>query len=201
MNQEEVDLIYDYLHENYEYREGELIVKSDKKNKYLKVGSSLGSVNFTSSGKAFLICSVRVNNKKYRMRTGKFIYIFHKKICPEFINHIDGNEMNNEIENLCESNHSRIQHHYSKEKEINFIKVLNKDGTHGYPVRIHLMGKAISLGTYRSEEIATEVYLYAKELIIKNKFENEIIESIKIKFPESSLNRVSKNKFKGFIKY
>ena len=33
MTEEEVNLIYEYLHENYEYREGELIFKKGTRNK------------------------------------------------------------------------------------------------------------------------------------------------------------------------
>ena len=78
MTQDEVDLIYDYLHENYEYRDGELIRIKVCKNR--KIGESLGSVNLSRRhGRLKIQCNISVNKKTYSMQLGHLIYLYHFK--------------------------------------------------------------------------------------------------------------------------
>ena len=198
MTQEEVNLIYDYLHENFKYKDGDLIHKYDTKNKSKKQGERLGSFFPHTIADPYLVSSVTINNKRYRMKLIKFIFIYHNKYLPLRVYQIDHNPMNTKIENLEESSQSIIQHKKALDRINKFPMVKNKDGTHGYTVRTKLNGKDIKLGTYRTKSLALEIYQLSKKLILDDKLkEDEVRNIISKKYPESSLNILSNTGFKG----
>ena len=101
MTQDEVDSIYDYLHENYIYEYGELIVNNDRNNTYKK-GHKLGDLSFRYCGHTQLCTSLFINGKRYNFRLSHLVYIFFNKKKPKWIKHKDSNYLNNKIENLQE---------------------------------------------------------------------------------------------------
>jgi hypothetical protein len=200
MNSEELELIYNYLHDNYEYKDGDLFHKFDLLNKSKLKGDKLGSF-FSNTSRPYMATSLRINKKKYCLKLIKFIYIYHHKYLPSRLYQIDGNPMNTRIENLEASTQTIIQHKSNSYKNFNAPKVINKDGTEGYSVRTHYLGKILDLGTYRTAQIAKEVYKEAKDLILNSDLNcEEIKKKIAIMFPESSLNIISKHGFKGVSK-
>jgi hypothetical protein len=197
MTHEEINLIYDYLHENYEYvAEGHLIRRFDLARTCKRKGDRLGSFFYHTNSEPYLMSSVTVNKKRYRMKLIKLIFIYHKKHCPSRIYQIDKNPMNTRIENLEEVSHSIIQHRSKMDKGNKKIPMVkNKDGTEGHSVRIPCDGKQLNLGTYRTKELAEEVYSFAKNLIIEDHLHPAQIKKIIIeKYPVSSLNKKALNK-------
>lgn len=197
--QSDIDAIYDYLHEYYEYhKDGHLIHKFDLLNKSKLKGQQLGSFFHNTESKPYLMSSVTVNKKRYRMKLIKLIFIYHKKYLPYRLYQIDNNPMNTRIENLEESSQSIIQHKSLLYKKFDMPKFKNKDGTEGHSVRTRCNGKSLDLGTYRTKEIALEVYRLAKKFILEDNLPGEEIKKIIAnKYPESSLNKLAKTGFKG----
>lgn len=175
MTQEEVDLIYEYLHENYEYRDGELIRKT--KAKYgSKIGDSLGC--FVFHGKFTAIrTSLTINDKQFISTLSKLIWIYHKKKYSEKIIFLDDNPLNSKIENLKSISNSK--YNSLKHKDSNgFVKIRNKFYS---VIKIH--GKNVGLGTYENKNIASEVTKYARDLYLeKGLSEYEIKSLIKKKY-------------------
>lgn len=161
MSEEEVQQIYEYLHENYRYEDGELI--SQITIGRTKIGKSIGSF-FIGTGKPNLHTSLTVNKKKYRMPLSHAIYLYHLKVKPRYLLYIDGNIMNTKIENLELSSmkkltQKRISTGYQIEKWKCGIR---------YRARIQINGKNVSLGSYLTKEEAHAAYLKAKEEYAKN---------------------------------
>ncbi len=162
MTQEEVDLIYDYLHENYEYKDGELIrVKIIKGG---ALGKRLGIMINTLNKKPHILCSIYINGIKYTKPLSVFIFLYHKKYLPQCISHKDNNPFNYNIENLVES--SRKWSDYNKRSFKGCYKKKNKDGFL-YRASIRVRNKSVHLGTYKTEKEAHDVYCKAKELLKK----------------------------------
>lgn len=99
MTQDEIDLIYEYLHKNYEYKDGELLHTSKRPG--VRIGMPLGGpVFYKSKNRSSFKASLRINGKLKSRAISTWIYIYHYKKHPDFIKHIDGNPANNNIENL-----------------------------------------------------------------------------------------------------
>lgn len=199
MTDEEIKKIYNHLHENYNYDcDGHLIHKFDLLNKSKLKGEKLGSFFYHTKSNPYLMSSVTINKKRYRMKLIKLIFIYHKKYLPSHLYQIDKNPMNTRIENLQEITHSLIKHRKILDKKLTIPKFKNKDGTEGYNVRVMCGGKSLNLGTYRTNELGIEVYTLAKKLFLDNGIPaNEIKKIIANKYPESSLNKISVTKYKG----
>ena len=81
----------DILHELFEYRDGKLYNKYTRSHKSL-INEEAGSI--TSYGYR----SVMFNNKN--IKTHRIIYMMFNDTLPKEIDHIDGNRLNNNIDNL-----------------------------------------------------------------------------------------------------
>jgi hypothetical protein len=84
-------LTQDLLKELFEYRDGVLYWKVSKATN-IKVGDAAGYLN--SNGYFY----TKVNKKKYLNH--RLIFLMHHGYLPQFLDHIDGNRVNNKIENL-----------------------------------------------------------------------------------------------------
>jgi hypothetical protein len=164
MNQDEVDLIYEYLHENYEYCDGELIAINARSG--VPVGKKLGCFVATKENRASFFCQISVKGKIYRTYLQFLIYIFHHKNKPKYIKFLDSNPVNFKIENLEKC--SGLVKLKSK------IMKNNKTGVSGiifarkkFNVRIHSNKKLINCGNYNNLEEAKKVKEICEEIIKK----------------------------------
>lgn len=196
MTQDEVDLIYNYLHENYKYEDGNLIHLKSISNK--KAGDTYGSYQFIGKGLPKMKAPITINGKSKSYGLANIIYLFIYKEYYKYIKHIDKNPMNNSIENL-------------KPYSLNEIKIDNSENSKGYKkvfesksikfrARVFSNGKYINIGAYEKEEDARNAYLFAKKIIVEDESINLKLlrEKIKKKFPNSTL-RV-KNKWPKGVK-
>lgn len=156
MTEEEVQQIYDYLHENYRYEDGNLISKIT--NGRTRIGRSVGSF-FIGAGNPSLHTSFTLNKKLYRMPLSHGVYLYHFKVKPTYLLYLDGNIMNTRIENLKLSTMKELtQKRISTGYQIETWKCGIR-----YRARIQVDGRNISLGSYLTKEEAHAAYLKAKE--------------------------------------
>lgn len=163
MTQDEVDLIYDYLHENYRYEHGELIIKKIMKGRPL--GKRLGVI-IDSCKKPHILATIYINKIKYTKPLSAFIFIYHKKYLPKYISHLDNNPFNYNIDNLLES--SRKWSDYDTKSHKGYYTKKTKNGV-VYVVQIKIKEidghKSVYLGKYKTEKKASDIYCNAKTLL------------------------------------
>lgn len=191
-DEDEVDLIYDYLHDNYEYVDGELIRNNSKGS--AKKGQTLGSFSYRGVGRSKMICMLYIKGKQFKRPLSNLIYLFHYKRYPFLTKFIDGNLTNCRIENLEEI--------FSKEVDCKGYSIKNNRGHCKYRVVIQAKNrKQISLGSYKTIEECRQIYQYARDLQ-KQGFddEREIKQKVLEKFPYSKIRIEKKSFFKGVYK-
>ena len=81
------------VNELFEYRDGHLYRKVKRNNS--KMGVSSGTIRGTGSRTRLACC---VDGKYYANH--RLIFLMHHGYLPAFVDHIDGDRMNNRIENL-----------------------------------------------------------------------------------------------------
>lgn len=145
MNQEYVKYLFDY---------DDLEGKLKWKNHYSRSdrnGNYAGSIN----GKGYYC--VAINNKSFRLH--RLIWLYHKGYLPDIIDHIDGNRLNNKIENLREAT---IQQNSANKaglgsntgfKGVRWVQSRKK-----YKATINHNGIAYYLGLFINLEEAVESY-------------------------------------------
>jgi hypothetical protein len=102
----------EYLREIFDYKDGHLYWKITTKK--IKLNQRAGTID----GRGYF--ATGLNLKLYKNH--RLIYFMHHGYLPKFIDHIDGNKLNNKIENLREATASQNQQN---------IK-LQKNNTSGY---------------------------------------------------------------------
>jgi hypothetical protein len=151
------DLTVDLLNHLFEYDKetGNLIWKIQQRG--IRKGSIAGSVK--SHG---YLC-VGINYKSYRAH--RLIFLMHKGYLPKTIDHINGDKLDNRIENLRAATVGQNQHN----------RKTNANNTSGYKgvswdkarkkwlTGIKLEGKRIHLGYFDNVEEAAEVVRKARE--------------------------------------
>jgi hypothetical protein len=151
------DLTVDLLNHLFEYDKetGNLIWKIQQRG--IRKGSIAGSVK--SHG---YLC-VGINYKSYRAH--RLIFLMHKGYLPKTIDHINGDRLDNRIENLRAATVGQNQHN----------RKTNANNTSGYKgvswnkackkwlSQIKLEGKRIHLGYFDNVEEAAEAVRKARE--------------------------------------
>lgn len=134
-----------------EYRDGKLYWKVQRGR--CVVGSEAGAI--AVNGRVY----VQLDGKKHLAH--RIVWIMHNETCPEFLDHIDGNPLNNCIENLRPA--TKAQNAMNR-----VVKSDNKLGVKGvckrknkYAAQIYAEGKNIFIGLYDSVSEAAEAYKQA----------------------------------------
>ena len=151
------ELTVDLLNHLFEYDKetGNLIWKIQQRG--IRKGSIAGSVK--SHG---YLC-VGINYKSYRAH--RLVFLMHKGYLPKTIDHINGDRLDNRIENLRAATVGQNQHNRktnanntSGYKGVSWNKGCNK-----WLSQIKLEGKRIHLGYFDNVEEAAEVMRKARE--------------------------------------
>ena len=173
MTQDEVDFVYEYLHKNYSYKDGELISN--------RTAKPIGS--FTAKGNSLhLAWQISISGKKKCLLMKTLIYIYHYKKYNRFFGYADKNPMNLKIENLVPlATRARIGSGISKSKN-----------SKGFRVTLCIKRKSIYCGTYNDKIKAEEVFAFAKNIYESGCSLEKLSGLVKNKFIENAYNRQRK---------
>lgn len=114
----------------------------------------------------YLTLARRIKGKPTRFRVHRLIWLMHYNTLPQMIDHIDGDKLNNRIENLREctySENNQNQFKATKRNKSGFLGVVSDKV--GYRARIRVNNVQRDLGTFRTPEEAHQRYLQEKRLI------------------------------------
>lgn len=187
MTDEEVKLIYNYLHENYRYEDGDLISKIDCGKRHTYEGHRPGTLKQESKTNIQIYMRVTINKKSYEHPMSFFIYLFHKKIWPERITFKDKNSLNTKIKNLILTTKKEMEHEKAILKK-GYYKKISRTGKIKYQALLHTSIGFIYLGSYETENEASDIHKYAREKYIRcqndkqiRAFKKNIIDEIYVK--------------------
>lgn len=137
----------DLLQSIFEYKDGKLHWKISPANN-VKIDDLAGSID--SHGYS----QIKIKQKLYL--THRLIFLMFKGYLPKYIDHADGNRLNNKIENLREATFSQNQHNRkvgknntSGVKGVIWIKKQKK-----WSVRFKVDGKQKHFGCYKDIDYA-----------------------------------------------
>lgn len=140
----------DLIKSQFEYRDGELYW-AVKRNGVTK-GAIASRINPTSGYR-----DTRLFGKIYQ--THRIIYFIHHETLPEFIDHTDGNPLNNHIENLRPA--TRTQNAFNRKLRTNNTSgvkgVSQHKATGKWMVRVGVEGKEHYYGLFEDLQTATDV--------------------------------------------
>ena len=144
------------FHDIFEYRDGDLY------RKHGQFAGKAGTVHHTG------YLQVKVGKKNYRAH--RIIFAMHHGYMPEYIDHIDGNKLNNRIENLREATNQTNQYNVGLVKR-------NKSGVKNvvwdrtkWKVYMRINTKMTHIGAFDDLELAELVAIEAR-----NKFHGEFV--------------------------
>jgi hypothetical protein len=156
MSTKDSTLTQEYIQSVFLYNKGNLYWKIDKKSNKVK-DKIAGSLHHTGY--------INVGLDKQIYLAHRLIFLYHHGYLPKIIDHIDGNPLNNKIENLREAT--------NYENTINSrIKKGNKSGSKGvhwhkqakkWQVTLKINGKQKSFGLYDDLELADLVSQEARD--------------------------------------
>ena len=139
----------------WDYRDGHLYWRENRGTK-MKAGDKAGSVSCNRPGLQYW--KVEVCGKAYLAH--RIIFLMHRGYLPEQIDHIDGNGLNNDVENLRAAtnaqngrNRGAPKHNTSGFKGVSWHKKSNK-----WQAFIKFGGKQRHLGYLDTPEAAHEAY-------------------------------------------
>ena len=141
------------LKELVDYVDGKLIAKINSKVR--KVGDSLSSL----TDKGYLRASV--GGKSYRVH--RLIFLYHHGYMPTQVDHIDGNRMNNRIENLREATSSQNNQNRKATSSSGIKGVIWHKQSKKWVASICVNRKSIHLGSFLSIEEAALVANKARQ--------------------------------------
>jgi hypothetical protein len=151
----------EYLHELFNYQDGDLIRKKFTSNR-VKIGDKAGSLN------VYGYKQTHINGKIYLNHRLIFMYVYG--YMPNLIDHINGNKSDNRIENLRECNKSQNamnaklkNSNTSGYKNVYWNKLRNS-----YEVKLNFNNQTKHLGYYKQLANAINVAQEARNIYHKN---------------------------------
>lgn len=146
----------EYIKQLFSYSDGNLYWKVAKGSR-AKVGDKAGTLNNTG------YIRIIINGKAYQAH--RIIFLIHHNYLPEFIDHIDGNKVNNCVENLREAtllqnncNQKLLKANTSGYKNVSWHKQLKK-----WQVTIKVNTKQRHMGIFDDLELAELVAIEARD--------------------------------------
>lgn len=153
------EITLDLLNQIYEYRDGKLFWKIKFTDKVV-IGKEVGTIRNGYK-------STKINKKDYGVH--RLIFFMHKGYFPKCIDHVDGNPLNNHIENLRDAN--RMQNAQNskipKTNTSGFKNVTWKKDRCKWKVEIRQNNKVHFFGYFDSVFHANEVAKEARNLLHK----------------------------------
>jgi hypothetical protein len=155
-------LTQEYLQSLFNYIDGYLYRTKTTASR-AKANSVAGGINKPSG-----YFQIQIKNTKYKAH--RLIFLYHHGYLPKIIDHIDGDKLNNKIENLREATHRQNCFNSGKRKHntSGYKNVVWHKSAKRWVVRIFVNGKNKHFGCYFDKEIANFVaetmrYKYHKE--------------------------------------
>lgn len=153
----------------FEYSDGKLYVKqkTNPKSNKRKIGEEVGHMTFSEY--------LRTKVDYEQIFVHKIIFLMHHGYMPQIVDHIDGNTLNNKIENLRAANLSQNQHNRDicKKNTSGFKNVSWCKRTKKWQVIITCEYKKRAFGRYEDIELAD---LVAQEA--RDKYHKEFVRKI-----------------------
>ena len=151
------ELTQDLIRELFDYRDGNLYWKVNKDSR-AQIGDLAGHV-----GKKYGYRQIRINNKLYLAH--RLVFLYHHGYVPKGIDHIDRDELNNDINNLRESTQQENCMNQEKSKSYNgkptssiYKGVTWDKEREKWIAQIQIRGKHKRLGRFASEIEAAHAY-------------------------------------------
>ena len=144
------NLSQDLLHELFEYRDGKLFWKTTHTTRTDIIGKEVGFITINGYR------ATSIHKKQYLIH--RLIYAMFYGYVPKILDHIDGNPLNNKIENLRSA--TSIQNAYNQKnhknnktgvKGVNFNKLCGK-----FSARCQVNKKQNWLGLFPTLELAEQ---------------------------------------------
>ena len=155
MADKDFSLSQDLLHELFEYRDGSLYWKVTRPHVY--IGKEAGCIGDRGYSR------IVINNKMYR--THRIIFLMHHGYLPTEIDHIDGDKLNNKIENLRSATRSQnllnkkiSSKNTSGVKGVSWSKDRNK-----WEVQMYVNGTKKFVGRFDDLEVAKAMAISFRE--------------------------------------
>ena len=145
------------LNDLFEYREGKLYWKSKpSKTCNIKIGDEAGYKNAQD------YMAVGLYGRKYKNH--RIIFFMHHGYVPDEVDHIDGNTLNNKIENLRAANHA--ENMFNKKSYVNSTSGIKGVSWHKaakkWYVQIRSNQKHLFQGLFNDLELAELVAIEAR---------------------------------------
>ena len=149
------ELTQNLVRKLFDYRDGELYWDVARQGR--KLGVPAGGISLDGYR------VIRINGKLYRSH--RLIFLYHHGYLPEFLDHIDGVRLNNNITNLREATKQENSMNMKKPKSYNgkptsseFKGVYWHKQAEKWQAQIRIDGKLKNLGLFDSEIEASEAY-------------------------------------------
>ena len=145
------------LNDLFMYENGKLLVNKPNLRSKLKHGDRAGSLN------NYGYRAIRIQNKVYLEH--RLIYTMFHNDCPKSLDHINGNKLDNHIENLrpCTATQNQQNKKLSKVNKSGYKGVCWRNEKQSWRVAIRVNGKRIEIGSFRNLELAGLVADMARE--------------------------------------
>jgi hypothetical protein len=146
--------IVDELNELFEYKDGNLYRRNN--SGCVKAGTKAGWET-VCNGKKYIKLNIR--HQTYYLH--RIIYLMKHGVDAKCIDHIDGDSLNNNVENLREATQSQNVANSQKRKTntSGFKGVTYRKDTKKWGSAVMVNGKHISLGSYLTKEDASDAYV------------------------------------------
>ena len=136
----------------FTYRDGNLYWKVSL-NRRIQLNDKAGTLNKISGR-----YQIRISNKSYKAH--RLIFLYHNGYLPEFVDHIDRNPLNNNIENLREVTRSQnnMNRKENKDSSSKYKGITYQKNSNKWITRIRFNNKQIYLGLFINEIDAALAY-------------------------------------------